>query len=86
MKKMRYFNGRCPFLNSRGHAYICAFSKAEAVRVGKKAFGQDFNIFQLNTYWSECWGTLAEEVLGEQTEPCAFWTYRYDRVHFFKAV
>lgn len=66
---MLYFNGRVnPWRASNVHGYICANSKAEAVRVGKAAFG-DFSIRELNEYWSPCWGTAAEAVLGQQTEP-----------------
>lgn len=84
MKTMRYFNGRCPFNCSTGHGHICAYSKAEAVRLGRKAFGNHFSISELNTYWAECWGTAAQETLGEQTEPGVFWSN--GNTHFFKAV
>lgn len=70
-KQLRYWNGRSP-LHLRGghdHAYICAYSKAEAVRLAKQAFGECFSIGELNNYWSECWGTAAEQALGYPEEP-----------------
>ena len=73
-KQMRYWNGRTYFdmLHSKFQGYICAFSKAEAVRVGKQLW-QNFTIKELNDYWSECWGDAATDILGtEQTEPAVF--------------
>ena len=69
-KQMRYFNGRC-FTDLRyAHGYICAFSKAEAVRLGKKAFGESqFSTSELNKYWAECWGIAAQDAVGDQSEP-----------------
>jgi hypothetical protein len=84
MKKMRYFNGTCPLMRSEGRGYICAYSKAQAVRIGKMAFGNTFSLSELNNYWSECWGYSAEEILGKQSEPGAFWAV--GETHFFKAV
>jgi len=74
MKPMQYFNGRCPFhVHGHSHAYICAHSKAEAVRLGKQAFGEHgFSQNELREYWADCWGTRAETILGEQTEPGVF--------------
>lgn len=74
MRAMKYFNGRAYFgsLRIRGHAYICARTKVEAVRLGKVAFGMAFTINELNVYWSDCWGTKAQEELGEQTESGVF--------------
>ncbi len=87
-KPMRYFNGRCPLTQGRGHthAYICARSVAEAVRLGKEAFGEMmFSTHELNEYWSkDCWGTKAEEILGPQTEPGVF--ICFDDGLFFKFV
>lgn len=73
MKKMRYFNGRCPdiFRGSHTHLNICAFTKAAAVRLGQKAFVL-FSMHELNEYFSECWGTKAQEVLGDQTDEGLF--------------
>ncbi len=71
-RPMRYFSGRDPFRNPRGYAYICARSKAEAVRIGQQAFGANFSKGELDGYWSECWGAAAEQVLGKQEEPGAF--------------
>lgn len=75
-KPIKYFNGRCLLTRDSFHGYICATSKAEAVRLAKKAFGEYFTMNELNTYWSNCWGTCAQEVIGEQTEPGVYVEYR----------
>jgi hypothetical protein len=70
MKQLRLFNGRCPLQLGRDHAYICATTKTEAVRLGKEAFGEkNFSLRELNTYWAKCWGTSAKAVIGVPTEP-----------------
>ncbi len=70
---MRYFNGRVLMNGAqRASGLLCATSKAEAVRLGKQAFGDYFSIRELNNYWAECWGTAAQLKLGEQSEPGAF--------------
>ena len=86
-KTMKYWNGRNPLTNFGGesHAYICAFSKAEAVRKAKAAFGDFFSMNELNTYWSQIWGTASAAVLGEQLEPCVFVSIGADP-RFFKFV
>jgi len=73
-KPLQYWNGRDPLYLSRGHthAYLVAHSKAEAVRIGQEAFGHLFTMGELNTYWSPCWGTPAEQALGIPTEPGAY--------------
>lgn len=72
---MRYFNGRV-LMRELTHCgsvqgLICARTKVEAVRILKQA-GLDFNLRELNEYWSPVWGTAAKEILGEQTEPGFF--------------
>lgn len=71
-KPLQLFNGRCPLdrMGGRTHAYICARTKKEAVLLGKAAFGNiAFSRGELNQYWSTCWGTTADAVLGVPTEP-----------------
>ncbi len=68
-KPLQYFNGRCRIWHEQRHGYICARSQAEAVRLGREAFGPSFTRGELKNYWSPCWGTPAEAVLGLPLEP-----------------
>jgi len=68
MKTLRYWNGRSPYHFGRDHAYIAAYSKAEAVRLAVEAFG-GFSISELNNYWSEAWGNPAMSAVGLPEEP-----------------
>ncbi len=68
-KPLQYFNGRCVALGEQRHGYICARSQAEAVRLGRDAFGASFTRGELKKYWSPCWGNPAQEVIGLQLEP-----------------
>jgi len=49
------------------HAYVCAHSRAEAVRIINEAVGYDIvNDNELKVYWSEgCWGKAMEGITPE---------------------
>jgi hypothetical protein len=65
-RKLRFFNGRTIY--ERGHGYIAAYTKKQAVELGQEAF-PGFTMSELNNYWSEAWGTTMSNIQPHVTEP-----------------
>ena len=58
-RKLQIWNGRGDYADLDGHIFVCATTKAEAVRLVNKAgySAGRFNLRELNTYFHEgCWG------------------------------
>jgi hypothetical protein len=56
-KKLIVANGRGNHKGFDGYLYICAYSKADAVRLLKEAGYATMTIGEFNAYWSKgCWG------------------------------
>lgn len=48
------------------HAYVCAHSQAEAVRIINEARGGwGMTVSELRNYWSDCWGNSMEGIEPE---------------------
>ncbi len=69
-RTLKFWNGRI-FSESDGHGYIAAYTRREAVALGKLAFGRNFTTGELDKYWSkDCWGVNMEGI--EPMEPGAW--------------
>jgi hypothetical protein len=75
MKTLQIFNGRGRryWAKDRSrtirteHVYICAWSKADAVRVMHEAGFERFTLSELNVYYAKgCWGDAMEGVKHER--------------------
>lgn len=50
-----------------GHLYVCAYSKADAVRLLKEAGYETMSLGEFNTYWSKgCWGNPMDGIAQER--------------------
>ena len=68
-RKLIIANGRGDFgyHGLDGHLYVCAESKAEAVRLLIQAGHVRMNIREFNEYWSKgCWGVKMEGITPEK--------------------
>jgi hypothetical protein len=51
----------------RGHLFVCAHSKADAVRLLQEAGYETMTIREFNVYWSKgCWGNSMEGIAQER--------------------
>ena len=74
MKTLQIFNGRGhEYVDKSGnrvqteHVYICAWSKADAVRVMHEAGFNRFTSAELNSYYSHgCWGLRMDGITPER--------------------
>lgn len=76
VKKLIIANGRGDYGRNRtkrfpkgfdGHFFVCAYSKADAVRLLKEAGYETMSIVEFNTYWSKgCWGNSMDDVIPER--------------------
>jgi len=67
-KKLRLFNGRGDYGYNGldGHLYVCATSKAEAVRLLKQAGYSTITMREFDEYWSKgAWGVYMEGITPE---------------------
>jgi|SRR5271157_1290342 len=75
-KKLIIANGRGDYGRNRterfpkgfdGHLYVCAHSKADAVRLLQEAGYATMNIREFNTYWAKgCWGIPMDGIAQER--------------------
>jgi len=57
------------------HAYVCAKSRAHAVRILNEAIGHDMMTdSELKVYWSNCWGDSMKGVCDENNPEIGVWT------------
>lgn len=58
------------------HVYVCAKSRAHAVRIINEAAGcRVVNDHELKVYWNEnCWGTPMEGICDEENPEIGVWT------------
>ncbi len=76
MRKLKVWNGRgycCKkWVDKRWagaetrHAYVCAYSRADARRVIAEYCGQIPPDSELKEFWSECWGNSMEGIKRER--------------------
>lgn len=79
-KELKFWNGRAPeSLGRNTHGYIAAYSQAEAIRLGKQAFGASFSRTELTQYWNPCWGNAMKPIQPEVTEPGVWVTSDHGR-------
>lgn len=52
--------------NAYSHAYVAAYSRADARRVIVEYCGHDPGDAELRDYWSEAWGTNMKDVTPER--------------------
>lgn len=68
-RKLRLFNGRGDYgrNNLDGHLYVCATSKAEAVRLLKQAGYPTMTMREFDEYWAkDAWGNTMEGIAPEK--------------------
>ncbi len=61
-------NGNClptPIERYCEHVFVCAYSKAEAVRIFNAVGGDRISISEINNYWSDCWGDSMDGIEPE---------------------
>jgi hypothetical protein len=95
-RKLIVMNGRGDYGRNRtkkfpkgfdGHFYVCAESKAEAVRLLKQAGYETMNIRELDTYWSVgCWGTAMQSLVPIPEKGVWFITKERERQDGFKPI
>lgn len=65
--KLKTWNGPGDSRRLKGHLYVCASSRAEAVELLRKA-GRDFmTLYELDTYFAKCWGDLMRDIPHEKS-------------------
>jgi hypothetical protein len=79
-KKLKIWNGRgwgrsnygrdgdklpTSFYQFADHIYVCAHSKAEAIRMVNDCGTGHISISEVNNYWSSCWGTSMKDIEPE---------------------
>ena len=47
------------------HLFVCAHSKAEAVRLVNSVSPHRINTNEINNYWHECWGNQMKDIEPE---------------------
>lgn len=66
MSKLIVANGRGNYSTLDGHLYVCAKSKAHAVRLLVQAGHINMTIREFNEYWNkDAWGVVMNEVTPE---------------------
>jgi hypothetical protein len=68
-RKLIIANGRGDYGRNGldGHLYVCAESKAEAVRLLIQAGYKTMTLREFNQYWSKgCWGVMMKDITPEK--------------------
>lgn len=74
-KQIKIWNGRAPG-NNRGHIYVAAFSKKQAVDIINIAFGSYITDHEINVYYSKgSWGNSMDGITP--SEPCVYYQNSY---------
>jgi hypothetical protein len=70
-KQLKIWNGRGHGSKyGKGHAYVAAYSKAEACRLLSTVFECFVSSTELTNFYSPCWGISMDGI--EPTEPCVY--------------
>jgi hypothetical protein len=63
-KKLKLWNGR--WFDFKSHVFVAAYSQKEAIELLNNTGSKFMNLYQLKTYFSECWGTRMSGITPER--------------------
>lgn len=62
-RKLKFWNGRW---GRNQHAYVAAYSQADAVALINSVTNNQFTLHEIQKYWSPCWGNPMKGVTPER--------------------
>lgn len=69
-KKLKIWNGRGYRKYNSGHIYVAAYSQKQAVELICKACECYIGVYEIQNYYSNCWGNPMDGIVP--TEPCVY--------------